>query len=316
MAVIGLDLGGTKLAGAVFSDAGDILHKRFLPLENRRGMEVGALIRTMILDLLRSADEEGRQVRAVGACVPGIAYSKTGKVWAPNIPGWEDYPLLDEMRTAVEGRDIVAGIDSDRACYILGEVWKGAAQGCRDAIFLAVGTGIGAGILVNGQILRGAHDVGGAIGWLALDRPFHEKYVDCGCFEYHASGPGLVRVAREMMGADQAYSGALTSKAVEALTAKDVFEACFDGDPIAMAVIDQAIEFWGMTAANLVSLFNPEKIIFGGGVFGPALQYLERIYEESKKWAQPISINQVRLEGSMLGGDAGLYGAGFLAMIE
>ena len=98
------------------------------------------------------------------------------------------------------------------------------------------------------------------------------------------------------------------------LTGKDIFNAYDAGDKLAIAVIKNAIEYWGMAVANLVSLFNPEKIIFGGGVFGPALKFLDAIYEESKKWAQPISIRQVKLEASALGNDAGLYGAGYLAL--
>ena len=98
------------------------------------------------------------------------------------------------------------------------------------------------------------------------------------------------------------------------MTARDVFEAYERNDALAIAVINNAVEYWGMAVANLVSLFNPEKIIFGGGVFGPALQLLDAIYEEAKKWAQPISIGQVQLLGSALGNEAGLYGAGYLAL--
>jgi glucokinase len=93
-----------------------------------------------------------------------------------------------------------------------------------------------------------------------------------------------------------------------------VFAAYDRGDVVAKEVVGQAIEFWGMAVANLVSLFNPEKIIFGGGVFGPGAKLLGDIYAEAKKWAQPISIKQVRLQASKLGGDAGLYGAGCLAL--
>ena len=239
-------------------------------------------------------------VSAIGVSVPGISYSKTGKVWAPNIPGWEDYPLRREIRSAVQDQTIRIAIDSDRACYILGETWRGGAKGCRNAIFLAVGTGIGAGILMDGRILRGAHDIAGAIGWLALNRPFQRKYVGCGCFEYHASGAGLAKVANEL--------------GHKELTARDTFAAYDRCDPLARRVIAQAVEFWGMAVANLVSLFNPEKIIFGGGVFGPGAKLLGDIYAEAKKWAQPISIKQVKLQPSKLGGDAGLYGAGYLAL--
>jgi glucokinase len=189
MSVIGFDLGGTKLSGAVFSKDGKIISKETVLLEKRKGNEVGSLIKEQVKKLLSNHSD----VEAIGVSVPGISYSKTGNVWAPNIPGWDDYPLLKVIKEPA-GEKIRVTIDSDRACYILGEVWQGSARGCKDAIFLAVGTGIGAGILVNGEILRGSNDIAGAIGWMALDRPFQEKYISCGCFEYHASGEGLAKV--------------------------------------------------------------------------------------------------------------------------
>ena len=195
MAVIALDLGGTKLATALFNDNGDILFKTTFPLDKKQGAEVGELIFQAANELLSKTND----VSAIGICVPGIAHAKTGKVWAPNIPGWGDYPLLEELQRLVNNNKIKIKIDSDRACYILGEVWKGNAQGCRDAIFLSVGTGIGAGILINNAVLRGSHDIAGAIGWMALDRPFNQKYIPCGDFEYNASGEGIVKVAKEML---------------------------------------------------------------------------------------------------------------------
>ncbi len=309
MAVIGLDLGGTKLSSALFTDAGEILIKETISLDKREGEEVGNLITEQLKKLLKQSDVK---VDSVGVCVPGISYLKTGKVWAPNIKGWDNYPLMGELKKAVDDDKIKIKIDSDRACYILGEVWKGAAKGCKDAIFLAVGTGIGAGILVNGEVLRGSNDIGGAIGWLALNRPFHNKYIQCGCFEYHASGEGIVKVAAELLYEDKVYNGILANKTN--IIAHDVFEAQKNNDIIAVRTLNIAVEFWAMAAANLVSLFNPEKIIWGGGVFGPAVHFLDAIMDEARKWAQPISIKQVSFVASELGGDAGLYGAGYLAL--
>jgi glucokinase len=319
MAVIGLDLGGTKLAGALFTRSGKILQKSVVPLEGRQGRAVGELIRQELKNLLTAARAKRVNVSAIGVSVPGISYSRTAKVWAPNIPGWDDYPLRREILAALPDKRIRIVIDSDRACYILGETWRGVAKGCGNAIFLAFGTGIGAGILIDGRILRGAHDIAGAIGWLALDRPFRREYVGCGCFEYHASGEGLAKVANELLARRQGRVAAKGYKVkrlqgYKGLTARDVFSAYDRGDPVAKEVLAQAVEFWGMTVANLVSLFNPEKIIFGGGVFGPAAQFLGDIYAEAQKWAQPISIKQVKLQASKLGGDAGLYGAGCLAL--
>ncbi|MCX6136265.1 MAG: ROK family protein [Ignavibacteriales bacterium] len=314
MAVIGLDLGGTKLSGAVFDASGEIIRKEMRPLEKRTGSDVGALITSLVRDFLKSADASGESIEAVGACVPGISWTKRGTVWAPNIPGWEDYPLQAEIAGAIDDARVPVKIDSDRTCYILGETWRGAAQGCDDAIFLAVGTGIGAGILSNGRIVRGSNDIAGAVGWLALDRPYEKKYESCGCFEHHASGEGIAKIARELLVSEKEYAGVLRSKSADAITAHDVFAAYTASDPLAIKTLGIAVEFWGMTAANLVSLFNPEKVIFGGGVFGPALQFLDAIYEEAKRWAQPISITQVKFVGSELGSDAGLYGAGYLAL--
>jgi glucokinase len=341
MAVIGIDLGGTKLAGALFSRNGKILRKSVVPLEGRQGRAVGELIRQELKNLLVAAHGKRANVTAIGVSVPGINYPRTGKVWAPNIPGWEDYPLRRELLGALPDKRIRVVIDSDRACYILGETWRGVAKGCRNAIFLAVGTGIGAGVLIEGRILRGAHDIAGAIGWLALCRPFRREYVGCGCFEYHASGAGLAKVASEILAQRPGrtpnapslhYSNPTIHESINPsihhsttpplhhsstptiASARDVFSAYDRGDPVAREVLAQDIEFWGMAVANLVSLFNPEKIIFGGGVFGPAAQFLGDIYAEAQKWAQPISIKQVKLQASKLGGDAGLYGAGCLAL--
>lgn len=308
---IGLDLGGTKLSGAVFSRNGAFSSKQFIELSGRGGKEVASLIREMVLKIL---DEFQGEIRAIGMSIPGIYYSKTGHVWIPNIDGWEDYPLLEEMRSWLPAKEMRISIDSDRACYILGETWQGNAQRCNNAIFMAVGTGIGAGILVDGRILRGAHDIAGATGWLSLSSSFRPEYADCGDFEYHASGPGLVKVAKDLMAANKTYSGSLRQLNQESLTAKHIFTALEDEDPIARAVLDQAVGYWGRATANYVSLFNPEKIIFGGGVFGPAVRYIDQIYAEAVKWSQPISIRQVKFEPSSLGDDAGLMGAGYLAL--
>jgi len=314
MPVIALDLGGTKLAAALFSDEGDILINETVQLEKRKGKEVGKLILQQANLLLQKADEKNIIVSSLGVCVPGIAHAKTGTVWAPNIPGWEDYPLLQELENGLE--NVRIKIDSDRACYILAEVWKGNARGFSDVIFLSVGTGIGAGIIINNQVLRGANDIGGAIGWMALNKPFDKKFKSCGCFEYNASGKGLVKVAKELIAEKNFIESTLNNKDIEQLSANDIFTAYNANDRLAILVVNNAIEYWGMAVANLVSLFNPGKIIFGGGVFGPALKFLDAIYEEAKKWAQPISIQQVKLEGAALGNEAGLYGAGYLALKE
>jgi len=309
MAVLALDLGGTKLAAALYSEAGLLLKGDVTALAGKRGEEVGALIANVAARYCRDSDVA---VEAVGLSVPGIARSRTGTVWAPNIPGWDDYPVIAEISALVPGIPVV--MDSDRACCMLGEVWQGKARNCRDAIYLAVGTGIGAGILSDGRILRGAQDIAGSVGWMALRKPFEEKYIPVGCFEYYASGDGIARLTRDLLEQDPSYGGALRDVSAEALTAHEVFEAYEQGDALASKVFSECIQYWGMAVANLVSILNPEKIIFGGGVFGPALRFLEQINTEARKWGQPISMSRVVFEASDLHGNAAIYGAGFLAL--
>ena len=309
---LGIDLGGTKIAGALFNSKGMVSPKKVLYLENKIGHQVVEQIFKLIQSFLDWSSKNNMQINTIGVAVPGIYHSKTGRVWAPNISGWDDFPLLDELNGKLDNMDI--RIDNDRACYILGETWKGSATGCKHAIFLAVGTGIGTGIFIDGQVLRGADDIAGSIGWLALTDPFLPEYEKYGCFEYHASGPGITRIAKDIYTHDTDLFKDLDQVAVEQMTTSDIFKAFNEGNPIAKKVIDQAIRFWGKASANLVSLFNPEIIIFGGGVFGPATQFLDDIYLEATKWAQPISIDKVKFEPSKLGSDAGLYGAGFLSL--
>jgi len=312
MAVIGIDLGATKLAGALFGTGGAIRKRASELLEGRAGDAVGRLIVEQLRGLRAAAQARRQVVEAVGVSVPGIADHEGGSVWAPNIEGWERYPLRDVLAAEL-GPDCPVVVESDRACSILGEVAHGAARGCRHAVFLAVGTGIGAGILVDGSILRGAHGIAGAIGWMGLDRPYRAVYDRCGGFESHASGAGIARVAREHLEAEPQYRGALRAIEPERVTAHEVFAAYEAGDDLAARVVANAVECWGMAVANVVSLFDPEMVVLGGGLFGPAARELDRIVAEARRWAQPVSFSKVTVRTSELGAEACLHGSGELA---
>lgn len=318
MAVLGMDLGGTKLSAAIFGDEGQLLSETLVPLEGRQGIDVGNLITAEAWKMLSSYSGSHGRITGIGICVPGIYNPSTGEVWAPNIAGWEKFPLRKKITAAFKNEKISVSIDSDRTCSILGETWKGNARNCRDAIFLAVGTGIGAGIMCDGRIIRGHAGIAGAAGWMALDPEFKDKYQNCGYFEYHASGEGIVKTANEFLSRGEASGPARsdTDASPEPFeSTRQVFDALEKGDPAASWALDMAVKCWGMASANLVSVFNPEIIIFGGGIFGPATRFLDEIRREAERWAQPLSMKQVRFEASSLGGTAGLSGAGKLALM-
>ena len=315
MLVVGIDLGGTKISGSIFDSEGNRLCQTSHLLENRKGSEVGELICATICELIPATVSS--TVQAIGICVPGISDAATGRVWAPNIPGWESYPLHREIEKLLGNPNMKIKIAGDRSCYILGETWKGVAQNVKDALFISVGTGIGIGILMDGRILEGHSGISGSAGWLALDMNYDADYTKYGCFESNASGSGIARCAQRLLKQSVGFKvSRLQNYPVESITAREVFDAWEKNDPLAVPVIDRAVQFWGMAAANMVSLFNPEMIVWGGGLFGPAKKLLDRIYDEATRWAQPIAIRQVRFESSQLDGDAGLYGAGRLALTK
>jgi glucokinase len=310
----GIDVGGTKIASALFTREGEISAREKVPIDKAGGDAAAVQIAERIQALAKAAAESGGRLAAVGICVPGIAYSASGKVWAPNIPGWDQYPLLEKIQGSAPDVRIPLALESDRSAYVAGEAWRGAAAGAADAVFLAVGTGIGAGIISGGRILHGHEDIAGAVGWFGLDPDFKAEYAAMGCFEAEASGNSLARKARERLGQGRASSMLdLAGGRLDAVTAEVVAAAARAGDTLAFEIVAEAVLYLGMGIANIVSLLNPEIVVVGGGLFHAADVLLEPVRLAVGRWAQPLAARGVRIELSRLGEDAGLYGCGRLA---
>jgi glucokinase len=310
----GIDVGGTKIASALFTRDGAITARDKIAVDRAGGDPAAAQVAGRIEALDQAARAAGGRLRAVGISVPGIVYSASGKVWAPNIPGWDRYPLSERIRGHGPGGHVPVILESDRSAYVAGEAWKGAAAGASDAVFLAVGTGIGAGIISGGRILHGHEDIAGAAGWFGLDPDFKPAYAAMGCFEAEASGNSVARKAREWLekGRPSAMLD-LAGGAIGAVTAEIVAEAARRRDPLALEVVADAVTYLGMGVANIVSLLDPEVVVLGGGLFQAHDVFLEPVRAEFKRWAQPLAARSVRIEPSALGEDAGLYGCGKLA---
>ena len=314
----GIDVGGTKIASALFTREGEIAARQKIAIDKAGGDAAAAQVAGRIEALAAAAKAAGGQLAAVGISIPGIAYSGSGKVWAPNIPGWDQYPLLDKIREAQERGHIQVCVplllESDRSAYVAGEAWRGAAAGAKDVVFLAVGTGIGAGIIAGGRIVHGHEDIAGAVGWFGLDPAFKPEYASMGCFEAEASGGSVARKAREMLQSGRPSSMlSLAGGKIEAVTAEVVAEAARTNDPLALEIIAGAVAYLAMGIANIVSIMNPEAVVLGGGLFQAADLFLEPVRREFRRWAQPLAARTVRIELSLLGEDAGLYGCGRLA---
>jgi glucokinase len=288
---LGIDLGGTKTTLALVDGAGAVLARSKRPSrEAGRPLGFDALER-WATETLRSVGLGWRDLEAAGVIVPGIYDPRTGRAWAPNLWGRDEIALRDALTRVVH---VPVAIDSDRSGYVLGEQWLGAARGARDAVFLAVGTGIGAGILADGRVLRGAGGIAGAVGWLAIDPSWQPRYGDVGCFEAEAAGPALAR-------------------RFGAATAEDVIAAARSGDSAALRAVAETVEALAMGVAGLVGVLNPEVIVLGGGVMQARDLLLEPIRAAVTRWAQPFAIRQCRIEPTALGEDAGVLGAARLA---
>src|SRR6218665_65506 len=174
--------------------------------------------------------------------------------------------------------------------------------------------GMRGGVLGEGEALRGECGSAGSIGWMVLQKPNRLNKREGQHLESRASGEGIVQQIKEALATSENYFGRL--REIKKITAADVFQAFDEGDALALEAVKNCIALWGMATANLVSIFNPEKIIFGGGVFGPAVRFIPEIVSEARRWAQPISMQQVSVEPSSLGVHAGLFGAASLAFCE
>ena len=287
--VIAVDLGGTKLTTAVVDRDGRVSGRTKRPAARSGLVDSVRQIRAAVRESLNTTPTA--DVRAVGLIVPGIFDKRTGEAWAPNLWGHAHVPLLAELRRASE---VPITIDSDRAGYVLGEQWLGAARGLRDVVFLAVGTGIGAGILSDGRLIDGSGGIAGAVGWFAVNPQHREEYARMGCWEAEAAGPALAR-------------------RLNASTAQEVVEAARRGEPAALAAVEETARYLGLGIANLVSILNPEMIILGGGLMQAGDLFLPAIRSVMPVWAQPVAAQQVRIELTQLGEDAGLLGAARLA---
>jgi glucokinase len=291
--VLAVDLGGTKASFAVVGPDGGV-RARAKRASHEGGVAIGhEAIAASAAEAVRSAGLEWEDVRAAGVVVPGIYDPATGRAWAPNLWGPDEVAVGEELRKHLP---VPVVIDSDRSGYVLGEAWRGAARGATDVVFLAVGTGIGAGILSHGRLVRGSGGIAGAVGWFALDPRWREDYGRMGGFETEAAGPALAR----RMGA---------------ASAEEVAAAARRGDLAARKAVDETVEWLAMGVANLVSALNPQVVVLGGGLMQASDLFLDPVRRAVRRWAQPKAVEQCRIEPTALGEDAALFGAARLAFL-
>ena len=305
--VFAVDLGGTHLRAALVDDTGNILQqlKQDTPKGDSAELIIDALVRAAET---WAADEES--VIAASIMVPGAVDSEQAVVvQAPNLPSLVNYGLKAKLEQRL-GWPVILEIDANAAA--MGEMWLGAARGCHDVVSVTLGTGVGGGVILDGDLWRGAHGSAGAIGHTTVD-PFSGIKCKCGntgCLELFASATAIVRMPREDL---CSYPQSVLHG--DELTAVNVYEAGATGDELARAVFKRLGMYLGVGLANLINLIDPEVIVISGGVVNGWDLFADEMYRQVGERAFRATAQQVKIARAECGDNAGLMGAARLAFL-
>lgn len=307
---IGIDIGGTKISLILGTEKGKILAQSVIA--TRTGAETKKCIHELfdqVEGLVRSAKKQRVRIVGIGVGVPGAVDSSRGLVpRSPNLKGWKNYPLAAALNKRFK-LPVVLGNDANVAA--LAEKHFGLAKKCRDFIYMTVSTGVGGGLVSNGQLIEGASYVGGEIGHMTIV-PKGNK-CPCGnrgCLEAYASGTAIAKYVKRKIKEGRNSS---LSKARK-ITTREIGEAAQKGDKLAVEAFETAGFYLGIGCANLLNILNPELITLGGGVWksAPAV-FMKSILKSCKQHAWPEAYRKVKITPSRIRGSIGDLGALALA---
>lgn len=305
----GVDIGGTTIKMSLFEMTGHMIDKWEIPTntENQGASildDVAAVIEgRLVQDSIAKEDVEG-----IGIGVPGPVVQNSVVMGCVNL-GWNRVDVAKELGEKT-GLKVRAGNDANVAA--LGEMWQGGGKGYKNVVMITLGTGVGGGIIIDGQIINGSNGAGGEIGHVFVDET-EEETCGCGkrgCLEQYASATGVVRLAKRALAADDRES---SLRGNENISAKAVFDAAKDGDVIALEVVEKMGKILGTALANAACIVDPEVFVIGGGVSKAGTivtesirkYYIERAFH---------SCRNADFALAELGNDAGVYGCVYLLL--
>jgi glucokinase-like ROK family protein len=306
--VIGIDFGATHLSLLAADVSARILEEIETSIDIQDGPEAClAEADVRVRELLSRAGLDMQAVLAIGIGVPGPIVTEAGMVVAPPImPGWDRFPIRDTLE---EQWGVPVSVNNDAELGVLGEWASGAGRGERTLVYIKVGTGIGAGLLIDGQIYRGLTGSAGEIGHLTIDE--NGPLCACGnhgCLEAIAGGRAIALQAQQAVGKGQ-RTQLSTIKPAEKITARDVAAAARRGDLLSQQILTRAGSHIGIAIAGLVNMFNPGMIIIGGGVAQTGDILLEPMRQAVQRRSLPAATRVVRITTAMLGRRSSSMGA-------
>lgn len=314
---LGIDIGGTKCAVIAGTSDMKILRKAGFVTETHKGPghAIGLLLNTAS-ELAVSLGIE--KLKSIGISCGGPLDSKKGIVQSPpNLPGWDDIPIVDLFRNKF---GVPVYLQNDANACALAE-WKfGAGKGTRNMIFLTFGTGMGAGLILDGRLYTGANDLAGEVGHVRLAKDGPTAYGKMGSFEGFCSGTGIAILAKQIVSEKFALgkkvSFCKSRENIDKITARDVADAAFAGDKTAIKILEISGEYLGKGLSVLIDILNPEKIVIGS-IFARCRQFIEpACIEMVRQEALALSAAVCTIVPAELGESVGDYASLSVAMVD
>ena len=307
---VGIDLGGTNTKIGLLDEDGNILFSTIVKTESEQGLEktverLANILKIQVSNLNISFED----VAGVGLGVPGpVANGRIVKFWA-NFPWSVDVDLAAEFEKHL---GVPVKVDNDVNVITLGEMWKGGGRGYKNVLGLAIGTGIGGGVVVNGKLVSGKNGAGGEVGHIKVERD--GKLCGCGqegCWEAYASATGLVREAKSRLTVNKNNLLYERTKDRE-VEAKDIFDAAREGDEFSLNLVDYEAEFIALGIGNLLNVLDTDVVVVGGGIALAGNILFDKINKKLRKYAMLSTLEGLKIVPAELGNDAGIYGAAYL----
>jgi glucokinase len=303
--VLGIDLGGTKIAMGVVDEDGNILKRRKIDTKVQEGFQrVVERISDTINDLKKEVDD----ISEIGIGSPGSIDHEKGVVrFSPNFPGWINVPLSKEIESRT---GISVTVENDANAFVMGEKWFGKGKGYTDIIGITLGTGVGGGVITGGNLLRGHDGIGAELGHIIVEP--NGYLCGCGnhgCLETIASATGISRLAKE-------WRGRYPESVIKDYTAKEIMDAARDGDPLGVKVLELVSQFLGIALGNLIHIFNPQIIVIGGGVSRAGNVLLSAVKKRTRENVMRSFWDTYEIVLSDLVDDAGIFGAASIGFEE
>lgn len=310
--IIGIDVGGTKVAGGLVTQKGRLVESQVVPTHADKGFSKSYAQMVYLIGRLLHAAGGKERVGGIGICAPGPLNPKTGVVLnPPNMYGWRNIELTKLVEKEF---GLPAKLENDANAAGLAEALFGAAVGYKDVFYVTVSTGVGTGIIIDRKIYHGKNGIAGEGGHVSIDyrSPYRCGCGTLGCIEALAAGPGMARRARVMLEQEHSLPSVLrdlTHGRAEQISPQMIQEAARHGDRVAQTVLDETGFYLGVWLAGMISLFDPEAIVIGGGVSLIGKPLFDKIRETIPHYTVNRSAGETPLLPAKLQKNVGIYGA-------